>query len=146
MSIQDFVRSTYQYVLVTGNWYILGIRHEHIAYTQPDPGSALRVKDNSVHLLFTRCDRMTVMTSNFKKCIVQVTQVHTIAILVYDGTYWYRDQLHTRFISTILHWHKFSDAYESPLNAWLVPRAAPFLLRQAWYKTIPRQARLLDRE
>jgi hypothetical protein len=73
MSVQDFVRSTYQYVLVrTWNKTRTNLIH---------PGSAPRVNCNSVQLLCKRYDRMT---SNFKKCKVQVTQVHTGTSL-----YWY---------------------------------------------------------
>jgi hypothetical protein len=61
MSVQDCVMSTYWYVLVrTWNKTRRYLRH---------PGSALRVKYNSVQLLCKRYDRMT---SNFKKCKVQV--------------------------------------------------------------------------
>ena len=71
MSVQHFFMSTYWYVLVrTWNKTRRNLIH---------PGSALRVKYNSVQLLCKRYDRMT---SNFKKCKVQVMQV-----LI--GMYWY---------------------------------------------------------
>jgi hypothetical protein len=46
-------------------------------------------------------------------------------VLVRTGTYRYRHQPHTRFILKLL--QPLSDAYESLLNAWLVPRAQRFL-------------------
>jgi hypothetical protein len=71
MSVQDLHTSTYWYVPVRTLNKTCGFP----IY----PGSSLRVKYNSVQLL---CKRYDSMMSNFKKCKVQVIQVHI-------GTYWY---------------------------------------------------------
>ena len=69
------------YILVcTGtDWYVLVHTWKKTCDYLIHPGSDLRVKFNSVHVLCKRYDRMK---SNLKKCKVQVMHVHI-------STYWY---------------------------------------------------------
>ena len=91
----------YQYILVRTVtfiqcWYVLVRTGTYLEEEGCDylihPGSDLRVKFNSVHVLCKRYDRMK---SNFKKCKVQVMHVHIST---------YRHEPHTRFISMMLCW------------------------------------------
>ncbi len=67
-------RITYQDILVRTCTYFFNKTFGFLIH----PGNSLRVKYNSVQLLCKRYDRMM---SNFKKCKVQVVQVHI-------GSYW----------------------------------------------------------
>jgi hypothetical protein len=100
--------STYQYVpFCTGTyWYVLvhSFNAGTYCYVQVHtwkktcdylihPGSDLRVKFNSLHVL---CKRYDMIKSNFKKS--------NHYVLVLTGTYWYRHAAHTRFISMMIYW------------------------------------------
>jgi hypothetical protein len=71
MSVQELYTSTY--------WYVQVRKLNKTCGFLIHPGSALRVKYNSVQHLRKRYDRRM---STFKKCKVQVMQVHI-------GTYWH---------------------------------------------------------
>ncbi len=97
MSVQDLHTSTYCYVLVRTLNKTCGFPIH--------PGSSLRVKYNSVHLL---CKRYDSMMSNFKNCKVQVIQVHI-------GMYWY---VLVRTCIDINHKHASMESHSIPDRVW----------------------------
>ncbi len=115
MSVHDLHTSTYWYVPVrTLNKTCGFLIH---------PGSSLRVKYNSVQLV---CKRQDSMMSNFKKCKVQVNQVHIGTywyVLVRTGTYMYRHQPQKRFNGITL--YPLFYANGSPLYACQVDLFLP---------------------